>query len=143
MVMEKWDRVDHQPRNDRSLDVGLFRRKPTSPVEVVGVLLHPQNVQYWDEPWCLLQALGASGLPSGPAYEGTGWASGADDVQRQGNIYLTLITSPAGNVWEARWAIEQGEFVRYMFVAHDPGSPQTPAEAAQLETCCDARGGCL
>lgn len=123
--------------------MGLFKKKPKLPVELVGALLHPQNVQYWDEPWCLLNALQASGLPANPDGGASNWTSEADDVQRQGNVYLTLIKSPAGNVWEARWAIEQGQFVRYMFVPHNPDSPETAAEAAQLEKCCDSRGGCL
>ena len=120
-----------------------FKKKPKLPVELVGVLLHPQNVQYWDEPWCILNALQASGLPAHPDDGTANWTSEADDVQRQGNVYLTLIKSPDGNVWEARWAIEQGRFVRYLFVPHNPDSPATAAEAAQLAKCRDARGGCL
>lgn len=123
--------------------MALFKKRPKFPVEVTGVLVNPQNVQFWDEPWCLLNALAASGVPASVDGDPGCWTFHAQDVQRSGNIYLTLIKSPSGNVWEVKWAIERGEFVRYNFVPHSPDSPAAGDEAAQLATCCDRRGGCL
>jgi hypothetical protein len=44
----------------------------------------------------------------------------------------TLLGSPAGSIWAAKWFLKQGGTARYAFVPHDPASPATAAEAADL-----------
>jgi hypothetical protein len=123
--------------------VGLFRRKPAIPVKATGALLHPQNMPYWDEPWCILNALGASGVPTSTDAEPGHWTFGADDVQLIGNVRVTLLTSPTGNTWQAKWILEDHGMVSYLFDPLEQHAPGIEADAAQLTTCCDRRGGVL
>jgi hypothetical protein len=123
--------------------MGLFNRRPSYPLYVVGALLNPQNTQLWVEPWCLLNAMEASGLPVSLDGDRPGWTFGAPDVQLSGSVYLTLLRSPGGNVWEAKWIVEGGDAVRYSFHPHDPAAPGVDADARQLASICDRRGGCL
>ena len=129
--------------------MGLFKknaassRKTTFPIDVIGVLVNPQNIQFWDECWCLPNALEASGLPVSIDWDGRGWSYGAVDVQRSGDVYLMLLKSPAGNMWQAKWLVEGGDMVRYHFSPLNESAGETPTEAGQLAGCCDRRGGCL
>lgn len=125
--------------------MGLFRRKPTTlPVSVVGVLLHPQNVQFWDESWVLINALGASGIPASVNGDAGSWTYGASpEVQQSGDTYQTTLTSPSGVLWTARWSKLADGSVRYVFDPHEPDHVGIVTDAEQLSRCCRQRGGLL
>jgi hypothetical protein len=124
--------------------MAIFGRKaPAYPIDVIGVLLNPQNIGFWTECWCLPNALEASGLPVSLDGDRPGWTYGSTEVQQSGDVFLMLLKSPAGNIWEAKWTIDRGDMVRYHFLPHDDQAPQTGDEAKQLKSCCQSRGGCL